>query len=56
VEHDFTLSTQEAEAGGSLCVQSQPSLLSEFQASHSYVVTLFQKQASKQNKNKNKST
>jgi hypothetical protein len=45
----FNPSTQEANAGGSLWVQDQPGLQSEFQDCQSYVETLSQnKQASKQ--------
>ena len=43
VVHAFNPSTWEAEAGRSLCVQGQPGLQSQFQASWSYRETLSQK-------------
>ena len=38
VVHVFDPSTQEAEAGGSLCVQGQPGLHREFQDGQGYIV------------------
>ena len=47
VAHAFNPSTWEAEAGGSLSVQDQPGLHSEFQDSWSYRETLYQKDGEK---------
>lgn len=44
MEHAFSFSTQEAEAGRSLSVQGQPRLHSKFQASQGYVARLLQKE------------
>jgi hypothetical protein len=52
VVHAFNPSTQEAEAGGSLCVWGQPGLYKEFQDRQSHIVRLYFK--SKQNKRKEK--